>query len=152
MSLEFKERVKKLVTVSATCTPITVAKEEAVGENLGSNLTRVPCICYSINFRKKSLSVLLDSGSEVNAVHPAFAKELDLPIRSTDVGAQKIDSTMLEIYGMIVAAFSVENKANRVRFFEETFLVANVSLKVVLEMSFFTLSSANIDFLGRELR
>ena len=48
---------------------------------------------------------------------------------------------------MVVAAFSVENKANEVRFFEETFLVANNSPKVVLEMPFLTLSGANVDFL-----
>ena len=53
---------------------------------------------------------------------------------------------------MVVAAFSVKNKANRVKFFEETFLVANVSPEVVLGMSFLTLSGADVDFLGRELR
>ena len=53
---------------------------------------------------------------------------------------------------MVVAAFLVEDKANRVRFFEETFLVANVSLEVVLTMPFLTLSGADVDFLGRELR
>ena len=52
---------------------------------------------------------------------------------------------------MVVAAFSVKDKANRVRFFEKTFLVANVSPKVVLGMPFLTLSSADVDFLGREL-
>ena len=52
---------------------------------------------------------------------------------------------------MIVAAFSVVDKANEVKFFEETFLVANVSLKIVLGMPFLILSSANIDFSGREL-
>ena len=59
---------------------------------------------------------------------------------------------MLEIYGMVVAAFSVEDKANQVRFFKEIFLVANVSPELVLRMLFFTLSGADIDFLGRELR
>ena len=53
---------------------------------------------------------------------------------------------------MVVAAFSVEYKANQVRFFEETFLVANVSSEVVLGMPFLTLSSADVDFLGHELR
>ena len=92
--------------------PVTVAREEGVGENLGANLARVPCIRYPINFGKKSVSALLDSGSEVNVVHLAFAKELGLPIRLTDVGAQKIDGTMLKTYRMVVAAFSVEDKAN----------------------------------------
>ena len=44
------------------------------------------------------------------------------------------------------------DKANQVRFFKETFLVANISSKVVFEILFLTLSGANIDFLDRELR
>ena len=95
---------------------------------------------------------MIDSRSEVNAIHPTFAKQLGLPIRPTDVGAQKIDGTMLDICGMVVAAFSVKDKANQVRFFEETFLVANVSPEVVLGMSFLTLSGADVDFSGWELR
>ena len=85
MFLESEEGDKKLVTVLATFTPVTVAREEGVGKNLGANLTQVPCIRYPINFGKKSVSALLDLGSEVNAVHPAFAKELGLPIRPTDI-------------------------------------------------------------------
>ena len=59
---------------------------------------------------------------------------------------------MLDTYKMVVAAFLVVDKANRVKFFEDIFLVANVSPKVVLRMPFFTLSSANVDFLGQKLR
>ena len=59
---------------------------------------------------------------------------------------------MLETYEMVVAVFSMENKANRVRFFEKTFLGANVSPEVVLRMPFLTLSGADVDFLGRELQ
>ena len=53
---------------------------------------------------------------------------------------------------MVVAAFSMTDKANRVKFFEETFLVANISRERVFEMLFFTLSDANIDFFDRQLR
>ena len=42
-----------------------------------------------------------------------------------NIRAQKIDGTTLDTDGMVVAAFSVTDKANRVRFFEKTFLVAN---------------------------
>ena len=52
---------------------------------------------------------------------------------------------------MIVAAFLVVDKANWVRFFEKIFLVVDISLKVVLEMLFLTLSNTNIDFLDQEL-
>ena len=59
---------------------------------------------------------------------------------------------MLDTHGMLVAAFSVEDKANQVRFFEETFLVANVNPEIVLGMPFLTLSGADVDFLGWKLR
>ena len=95
-----------------------------------------------------SMLALFNSSSEVNAIHSTFIRKLGLPIRPTDVGAQKIDGTMLDTFGIVVSAFSVTDKTNRVRFFEETFLIANVSPKVVLGMSFFTLSGANVDFAG----
>ena len=118
------------------------------------NLARVPYIRYPITFQKNSVpvSALLDSGSEINANHPTFAQKLKLSIRTTDVGAQKIDDTMLDTFGMVVVVFSITDKANRVKFFEKTFLVANVSPEVVLGMPFLTLSGADVDFSGRELR
>ena len=48
---------------------------------------------------------------------------------------------------MVVAAFSVISIANQIRFFEKTFLVANVSLEIVSEILFFIFSNVNIDFL-----
>ena len=95
--------------------------------------------------------ILHDLGNEVNAVHPAFVKELGLPIRLTEIEAQKIEGITLETYKIVVAAFLLENKANHVRFFKETILIANVSLEVVLGMPFLTLSGKDIDFLGHEL-
>ena len=52
---------------------------------------------------------------------------------------------------MVVAAFLVVDKANQVKFFEKTFLLANVSLKVVFGMFFLTLSSIDVDFSGQKL-
>ena len=97
------------------------------------------------------VSTLLDSDSKINAIHPAFAERLGLVVQTTNVGAQKINGTTLETYGMVVAAFSVTDQANRVRFFKETFLVVNVSPDVVLRMPFLTLSGANVNFPKREL-
>ena len=165
MSAEEKTRVKKLLSVSAISTSVTGTRKEEVeaAESVGTvkvgkddkksegkypNLAQVPCIRNPITFRKKSVSMLalFDSGSEVNTIHPTFAWKLRLLIRPTDIGAQKIDGTMLDTFGVVVLAFSVTNKANRVRFFEETFLVANVSPEVVLGMPFLTLSGADVNF------
>ena len=148
------------MSVSTTSTSVTGDSEKATLVS-AKELERVSCIQYPIAFpggvtqdgsALGPVSALLDSGSEVNAMHPAFAERLGLVVRTTNVGAQKIDGTTLETYGMVVAAFSVIDQADRVRFFEETFLVANVSPDVVLGMPFLTLSGADVDFPKRELR
>ena len=52
---------------------------------------------------------------------------------------------------MVVAAFLVTDQANKVRLFEEIFLIINISSDVVLRMLFFTLSNANVNFSKRKL-
>ena len=47
---------------------------------------------------------------------------------------------------MTVAAFSLPDSLGKVRFFEETFLLADTSMKVVLGMPFLALSNADIQF------
>ena len=147
------------MSISTTSTSVTEDSEETILVS-AKELERVTCIQYPIAFpggvTQDGLALgpvlaLLDSGSEVNVMHLAFAERLGLVVRTTNVGVQKIDSTTLETYGMVVAAFSVTDQADRVRFFKETFLVTNVSPDVVLGMPFFTLSGADVDFLKREL-
>ncbi len=82
----------------------------------------------------------------------AFAQQLGLKIRKTNVGAQKIDGTTLETYKIVVSTFSVSNKDGRERFFEESFLLADVSPDIVLGMPFLTMSNADVDFQARDLQ
>ena len=43
------------------------------------------------------------------------------------------------------------DRVNQVRFFEETFFMTNISLKVVFALFFLTLSTADIDLLDWKL-
>ena len=97
------------------------------------------------------MSAILDSGSEVNAMHPAFAERLGIVVQTTNVGAKKIDSITFETYGMVVAAFLVTDQADKVKFFEKIFLVANVSLDMIFRMPFLILSDADVKFQKRKL-
>ena len=63
-----------------------------------------------------------------------------------------MDGIMLDTFRIVVIAFSVTDKADQVRFFEETFIMANISPEAVFRMLFLTLSGTNVDFLSRELR
>ena len=141
-------KAKKLVLVSAISTSMTDVRKKAL------DLECVPYIHYPIQFKKDinntQVQALINLESEVNAIHPTLVKELGLLIKPSNVGVQEINISMLDTYGMVVAAFLMADNANRVRFFEETFLVANVSPEIVLRMLFLTLSGVDVDFLDQE--
>ena len=52
---------------------------------------------------------------------------------------------------MILASFQVEDKLGRAWFFQETFLLANISAEVVLLMPFVIFSNADVQFVEKEL-
>ncbi len=82
----------------------------------------------------------------------AFAQQLGLKICKTNVGAQKIDGTTLETYEMVVSTFSMLNKDGMERFFEESFLLADIRPDIVFGMLFLTMSNADVDFQSRDLQ
>ena len=131
-------RAKKLVSVSTTSSSVT----EASGEDVA--LDRVPCIHYPVQFKKNEVRALIDSDSKVNAMTPGYASKLGLKICHTNVGAQKIGGSTLVTFGIVLTSFQIEDKLGRARFFQESFLLADTSVKVVLGMPFLTLSNADI--------
>ena len=98
------------------------------------------------------MQALIDLENKVNVIHLFFAKQLGFPIRPTDIGEQKINSITQDIHRIVVTAYLVVDKVNRIRFFQETFLMANVSPEVVFKMLFLTMSNVDADFSGWELQ
>ena len=120
------------------------------GVSMGvEQLERVPSIQYPVQFKgHTTVQALLDSGSEVNVMTSAYVAVLGLRVCSTDVWAQKIDGSMLSTHGMVLATFQLEDKYGRTQFFQETFLVADTAIEVVLGMPFLALSKANVKWLN----
>ena len=52
---------------------------------------------------------------------------------------------------MVIAGFQVLDKQGRTRFFQETFLLADTIIEMVLGMPFLTLTNADIQFAEKEL-
>ncbi len=77
---------------------------------------------------------------------PAYVAELGLTARKTSGGAYKIDDLALKTYGMASASFLLQDSLRRVRFFEETFLLADTSMEVVLRMPFLSPSNVDVEF------
>ena len=133
--------------VLATSASVTEASME------DTLLARVPCIHYPVQFRKggSQIQALLNIKSEVNAMNSAYAEKLDLRMRKINVGAQKIDGSSLNTFGMVITSFQVQDKLGRARLFQETFLVADTRMDVVLGIPFLTLSNADIQFAEGDL-
>ena len=60
------------------------------------------------------MMALIDSGSEVNTMHPVYVMKLGFRARKIDVCAQKIDGSYLDIFGMVIVDCSVKYKLGRV--------------------------------------
>ncbi len=135
---------QKLVTISATSTLMTDKKTE-------EELEQIPCIWYLITFKDQT-KTLLDSGSEVSTMSKAFVQQLRLKICKTNAGAQKIDSTTLETYEIVVSTISVLDKDGKERFIEESVLLADIRPDIVLGIPFLTISNADIDFQAQDLQ
>ena len=135
-------QAKKQVAVSVTSMSMTVKKEV---------LERVPYIWHPVIFKDQT-EALLDSKSEVNTMNQAFAYQLGSTIRKTNVGAQKINNTTMETYRIVVSTFSLSDKDDRERFFEESFLLADVKPEIILGMPLLTMTNTDIDFQGWDLQ
>ena len=95
-------QAKKLASISTTSASVTeVIKKD------DKQLECMPYIQYPVKFKKDCIEIqaLLDSGSEVNTMTPAYAAKLGLRICLNDVGAKKIDGSTLSIYCMMLANF-----------------------------------------------
>ena len=144
-------KAKKLVLVLAISALVTGVSKEAP-EMI---LDRVSCIHYPVQFRKNKekaiIWALIDSGIEINAMTPVYAKQLGLWTCKTDVGAQKFNGSLLPTHGMVIIPFQMKDKLGRVWFFQETFLLADTSMKMVLGMLFLIFSNRNIQFTEKKL-
>ena len=80
----------------------------------------------------------------------AFTQKLGFYIWKTNVGAQKIDGSAFRTFGIVIVDFQVEDKGDKPRFFQETFLVANTKFEIILEMLFLKISNTDIAF-GKEI-
>ena len=97
------------------------------------------------------MQTFINLGSKINVISQDFAKKFVLWICETKVGAQKIDGSKLDIFGMIITSFLVENKEKRFRFCKKIFLLADINMDIALGMSFLTLNNVEIQFVNFHL-
>lgn len=89
--------------------------------------------------------------NKINAITPAYASKLDLKIHCSNVGTQKIDKSSLATFRIVFASFQIKDKLGKTWIFQKTFLLANISVKMMLKMPFLTFSNANLQFAKKKL-
>ena len=82
----------------------------------------------------------------------AFTRQLGLKTQKSSIGAQKINSTTLKTYEMIVFIFFILDKDNRERFFKKSFILTDIKLDIVLRIFFLIINNTNIDFQAQNLK
>lgn len=80
----------------------------------------------------------------------AYAASLGLKVWSTNVRAQKINDSSLEIFEIVLVSFQLKNMLGRTCFFLETFLFIATSINIILRILFLALSNVDIVFPDRK--
>ena len=94
--------------------------------------------------KKKDTLALLDFEKKVNAMTSAYTAQLDFKVRKTNIGTQKIDKSSLETYAIVIATFKVLHHLGHSWFFQESFLLTDISLKVILGMLFLIFNNVDV--------
>lgn len=58
----------------------------------------------------------------------------------------KIDSLAIETYNMVLTRFLLQDNLEKIQFYKRTFLLTNISIEVVLKISFLFLNNIDIKF------
>lgn len=101
---------------------------------------------YPVRFQFQLTKTPIHLDGKVNIMTLRFADKLGLIIWSTNIGVQKIDGTYLQIYGMVIAGFSLQDSQKRTRFFEKIFLLADTRMEVVLGIPLLALTNSDWEF------
>lgn len=62
-----------------------------------------------------------------------------------------MDNFTFQIFNMILTSFKIDSKSGWLQFLQKVFLMANISMEVILTMFFLIFNNANIYFAKREI-
>lgn len=92
----------------------------------------------------KEIRALIDFGSKVIALTSVFVVNWGFLTWSTAIGMQKIDRSTLRTYNMFITGFLIQDNSSNIWFDEDIFMLADISMKVVLEIYFLVPSNLGI--------
>lgn len=136
---------------------VWAAKVDAVQQRI-KELSRIDSIYIKntqvLNAKGKSnaFSALADSGAEVNIINRVTAKKMGLPLLNTNVGLSAIHGDAVKTYGMHYIEFQQEDEKGHVRYFQDTFLAADIDTRMILGMPWLAMANPNIDWAKKSFK
>lgn len=110
------------------------------------------CIYYLVFFWKalKKIWALFDFENKVNIITPTYAVKLGFFIKKTNVKTQKINKSALKMLRIVLDNYQAQDKLSKLCFFQETFVVADISKNLFLKMTFLTFSNVYTNFVKKK--
>lgn len=96
---------------------------------------------------KAEILALINFRNKIYAINFFYAAKLGLQVQKFDVSAQKINNFFLEICNIVIIIFQIFDKFAYLEFFQETFLLADISMNGVFGMPILILRNADIQFI-----
>lgn len=75
-----------------------------------------------------------------------YTTKIGFLYRKIDAGIFKIDNSALAMSGIVIATFLIYDKDKKNRFFKKSYLLANISVNIILKIILSNLSNRNIKF------
>ena len=87
---------------------------------------------------------LFDIEKKINVMTSAYTVQPGLKGQRINISAQKNNRFSLKSYKIVIAKFQILDKLGCSCFFQETFLLANICIKMVLGIFFLILSNIDV--------
>ena len=102
-------------------------------------------LMQNVRGKINTFSALTDSDAEVNIINRVTARKMGLSILNTNIGLSAIHDKTVKIYEMHYIEFQQKDEQGRVRYFQDTFLAADIDTRIILDMSWLIMTNLNID-------
>lgn len=89
--------------------------------------------------------------NKINTIYSDYTIKLSFYTKKIKIDMQKIDKSYSNIFKIVITNCLIKNKLESIQFFYKAFLLANISLEVVLKIFSLTFSKRNMLFTKQKL-
>ncbi len=75
-----------------------------------------------------------------------YIAKLGLAICKINIKVQKIENLPLMFYSIVIIGFWLQNKLEKIQVFDKTFLLADITIEMILKILFLSFNNINIWF------